>query len=175
MPQPWSPGRTTIHCTSCSTRAVTICTLEPLESLGGRGGREGRGGRGEEGGGGCSDSNPQRVYWSSLEAAQVSLGGWQSCERGKNVLQNELPVLLVAREDLWGGPTSNMNSQWCTASPHAGLTALTRRRALSCRALTFSTKNGKVPREDICREGEGVAEQQRERGGCAAPAAQWCR
>ena len=49
MPQPWSPGRTTIHCTSCSTRAVTICTLEPLESLGGRGGRGGEGGgrRGE--------------------------------------------------------------------------------------------------------------------------------
>ena len=51
IPQPWSPGRATIHCTSCSTRAVTICTLEPLESLGG-GCREGggEGGAGKEGG-----------------------------------------------------------------------------------------------------------------------------
>lgn len=38
--------------------------------------------------------------FDSLEAAEVSLGSGQSGQRGKDILQNQLSVFLIAREHL---------------------------------------------------------------------------
>ena len=83
LPLP-SAGGTTIHCTSCNTRAVTICTLSPLDSLRGEREGEGEGGRGRGRGkregeevAYCGLSR-EHVLRGLLEAAQVPLCGRQS-------------------------------------------------------------------------------------------------
>lgn len=141
--------------------------------------------------------NEFKTKITAPEISEWAFTGRESCQRSKDLLQDELPMLLIARENLetrnkeaviYGLP---FHIQWRHhkrglrhRARSSKLTAVTSLMAQSCSSLTFSTKNGVIPIEETWKEKKSrqtltktattTSALNHESGSVYVPAEWWC-
>lgn len=108
------------------------------------------------------------------EVSEVAFRRWKSSHGREDLFKNELPVLLVPREHLKmiqrntkefiGKLQKEFYLRWFATGKkkECRLTAVTSVMAHNCSSLTFSTKNGVIPRVDTWKRATHVRQESEE-------------